>query len=495
MTTPSDPATMDSMRSAARLARALPAAPMTLIANAVGVSYAQVAEHLRSLAPRGRCAAAALPWDRDALQHQACPPPVLRAAAALPWDRDALQHQACPPPVLRAAADSSKRPHLSGGYLRHAASATGTGAWSVRRGDDPAAPASTQRAAGARIAASLSPASPDLRFGGGLPAALMWALTAVEDPQACALDAADTRCPRDLLEMLTRHHLHAAAAAAANPACPAALMPRLAGADIAAGRLDDPDGKTTERLHRHRLAAAANPNCPSGLLELLGTHHAPSVRAAVAANPACPEGLRDLLGSDSRIMVSEAARTASARIPKSVLEHLSPDPRNRLRIPLKESRFETSYEESHWTIMALAANPFCPRESFAHLVRQWGVDTDSGRAVAANPSAPALYHITFTPGGTPYQKLLTEAGDPGTAPRRVARLTGHHDVSVAAAAANNPACPNNTLRLLACHRWWQVRAGAAANPNTAPQTMQDALTDSHPGVRHCAAASCRGLVA
>ena len=96
---------------------------------------------------------------------------------------------------------------------------------------------------------------------------------------------------------------------------------------------------------------------------------------------------------------------------------------------------------------SLLSNPSCPPELFWHLV-DTDTDIDLGFA-ACSPHADAdlLERISRTP--LSQRRLAAVAEHPACGPDTLARLAGHSDGPVRAAAATNPSCPLSEVVALA----------------------------------------------
>ena len=125
------------------------------------------------------------------------------------------------------------------------------------------------------------------------PPALLRAIgTPAQESALAAGVAANPACPADALMRLAVHsHPYVSAAAAANPNCgPAALA-------CAAGSIMTPT----------RAAAAANPNCGPATLDRLAADPTPAVRSAVASTIADGRMLRALAADQSDVVRTAAA--------------------------------------------------------------------------------------------------------------------------------------------------------------------------------------------
>ena len=317
----------------------------------------------------------------------------------------------------------------------------------------------------------------------------MWALSGADDWLTVKIIAGDARCPSDLLESLVcSPHPQTLVGIVENPACPEELMLRLTGTDPVPSSPMNDDPAEKAYVDHLRIEAVHNPDCGPRLLQMLSAHtNPPHLRAAAAAHPACPPHTRISLGEDYNLDISEAAAAASATIPRRVLRRITQDPRKRSLISRVLDRHAGPHMEPHWNIMALASNPASPPEVLDQIVSDADFDSKAGRAAAANPACTAHTRSLFAAHHHPGVKLIAEASSQSTTPRRIARLAAHPDPCVAAVAANNPACPQNSLDRLARHPRWQIRAAAIANPNASPQIRALAVSDVHLGVRRLAA--------
>ena len=324
--------------------------------------------------------------------------------------------------------------------------------------------------------------------GVGLPAA-MWALSGADNWLAAKTVAGDARCPGDLLESLVYNpHPQALTGIVENSACPEELMLRLTGTGSAPNSPANNDPAEKAYVNCLRIEAAYNPDCGPRLLQMLSAHtNPPHIRAAAAAHPACPPHTRTSLKKDDNLDISEAAAAASTTIPRRVLRRITQDPRKPSLISRVLDRHAGPHIEPHWNIMALASNPASPPEVLDQIARDADFDSKAGRAAAANPACAAHTRSLFAAHHHPGVKLIAEASSQSTTPRRIARLAAHPDPCVAAVAANNPACPQDSLDRLARHPRWQIRSAAIANPNASPQIRALAVSDAHLGVRRLAA--------
>ena len=426
-----------ALRQAGRLARSAAGMPLHVVSDAAGTDPATLRQYLQSLPTRGSCA-------QEARSDTADERNLTRVLG--------LEHPACPPATIRCSMESDE--------TSRAASVSGTAAWagrykpgkSLTRGRllrlldgresmKPHTDAANCVAVFARAAV--------------LPRGAAEALLAANNTLAAAA-AANPSCPADLLARISYAGTEPVRqAAATNPDCPAFVLRRMAASALPGLRAAVAANPATPAHTLNELAAmspppnsalAQNPACPHDVLARLAASPSPDIRTAVAANPSCPPRmLTTLAGDDITLVRHQTASNPST--PSNALRRLTAD---------RDAR----------VVHAAAANPDCPPDDLARLASS--DDTNIRVAVAANhacpPTALAVLGYEGPHSAGPHTVTARVAGNPSTPAATIKQLAAHpsHDARVAAAA--NPSCDAETLEQLVraaldAYQTWQ-RTGA-----------------------------------
>ena len=457
-----------------RTARCWPNATTAEIATAVGCSPATVARHLPAAArvtTRSTAAAAAAKAAvsssaqirRRAAESPACPAALL---AVLAYDHsNPVRHAAgvnpnCPQRVMRRLATGDDYQKMT------VAANRGCPPRLVRLlcGD---------KSQFAKIhAAEHCTAAPVLAMvasvtGWGIAAAVaqnrsaapatLARLAAIEDEDVKENLANNVHCPKAVLRRFVMDpNPRVAAAALANPDCPAELL----GTDTG----DDSDWERSAGL-------AANPNTSAGLREetLVGLSRSDQheARLAAAAHPLSPVQVHATCRSDPQPEVRAAAAT-NPNCPPEVVAALSTDPDPRVRCAVAGRRSNTPQQlavfaaDRHSTVRAaVAAHPRCP----PRLRRRLSSDRAKRvRALATGDELAFKGELELECDHSDYEQgwiiRRSAAACAATALWMVQRLAGDTAEDVRAAAATNPRCPPWLLAQLAGDRHWKPAAAA-----------------------------------
>ena len=360
------------IRNAVRLTRAAPSFGVDATATAAGVQTAALKRRLRRLAARGACA------EKSAEAAVRGKTAMLRSLAA--------SHRACPPPALAlCVSDRSTRAAAAAALVPRVPAWAARPKHAQRSGDD-----------------------------------LSDLYSAASDPRQPPL-ALTHFCDM-------AHAAYFWKAAAANPACLAPALAKLAASS------DD----------SLKAAAAANPSCPAALVSKLACDESLTVRTSAVSNPVCPP---DVL-----------TRAAVAAVGSSLV-----------------------------LVMTAISNPSFPHDGFMALARSGNLQMLERLANAERCPPEALDElIAARVGGSVIYKA---ARNPNCSPATLRRLAGSNDEELETAVALNPACPPDALKTLA-GSYYNVIWHAARHRSCPPRTLAHIVNELHePDLSAAAAAN------
>ena len=272
--------------------------------------------------------------------------------------------------------------------------------------------------------------------------------------------------------------------AAANPACPPALLVHLAaredsdGPCMAAGNPGAPPGLVEHLAARPEATvvrfAAGNPVCSPSTLTRLAASADRLIRTAVGSNPAIPIPVLHQLAADEDTWVRESV-ALNQRSPPAVLRRLGEDPDEVVRqaahaanayhsAPHESSNMLLDRFVSHpWDAIRrrVAQNPAVRPDDLDVLAND---DTDWVRSSAAAHSRTRADTLAGLCDDSNFATRCNAAENPNCPPEKISHLCGDSDDHLRFMAVSNPACPVALLqRLVESDPDSDVRAAAAMN--------------------------------
>jgi hypothetical protein len=203
-----------------------------------------------------------------------------------------------------------------------------------------------------------------------------------------------------------------------------------------------------------QMKLAANPACPPAVLWRLAAE--PAITSYVAENPACPPRLLQLIHRRSDEHDPDIVRNPNC--PPRLLTQLA-QPASHVSIRI-----------------LVADHPRCPPQVLTLLVNdtaagnRWRQDlkdvetTSPATRALANPACPPRILRTYSTHYLPRLRA-TVASNPACPPTTLIALAADTDLSVRQAAAGNPSCPPGPLTRLLEDTEPTISNQAAGNPN------------------------------
>lgn len=211
-----------------------------------------------------------------------------------------------------------------------------------------------------------------------------------------------------------------------------------------------------------RVALAADPACPVAVLERLAEDPEPPVAAALVANPACPSSLAQTLAPALDNFALANALRANVTLPSAV-------------VVMACARSDAA------TRAAAAAHPHLPPD-MSLVLAQPPVHPAVGHALAGNPAATThALHLLTSDVHTRWAFLDELAANQATHSADLAAIAALDDLSVETLTrlAGNPSAGPDTLARLAVCPHSAVRAATARNSACPPEARVLAVLSSH----------------
>ena len=217
-----------------------------------------------------------------------------------------------------------------------------------------------------------------------------------------------------------------------------------------------------------RRAVAANTACPPDVLAELATDSDQSTRVAAISNPSLPA------------VALAAVSDPAAAIEDAVLAASNPNSG-----PGLARRLAVSDDDA--VAVAAASIPACPTDVLESLAARSALVG----AVVAHAACPVDLLVSAVSSRWAATVVRAAAANPGCPPEALRVAARKEDDSCRRAAAANPACPGDVLRELLYDAAPRVAQAAAANPNCPSSSLMTAIRLGPEEITNVAVAALR----